>query len=85
MKRSEAVESTSIGVSVPVEKKLRHSDVSAMGSNVERSQVVNRDIINRCPVVEQDSSTIHVVALGSHVQRSQPVLKIHEFRMVPQP
>lgn len=63
-----------VGIGLLVQQKLRDSVVATVSCNVQRREVVQRDIINRRLVLQQQFHAFYVVALGWHVQRGQSVL-----------
>lgn len=63
-----------IGIGLLVQQKLGDSVVATVSGDVQRREVVQRDIVDRRLVLQQEFDTLYVVSLGRHVQRGQSVL-----------
>lgn len=63
-----------VGIGLLVQQKLSDSVVATVSSDMQRCEVVQRDIINRRFVLQQEFNTLYVVSLGRHVQWGQSVL-----------
>lgn len=63
-----------VGVGLLVQKKLRDSVVATVSCNVQCREVVQRDVVNRRLMLQQQLHAFYVVPLGWHVQRGQSIL-----------
>lgn len=63
-----------VGIGLFVQQKLCDSVVATVSCNVQCREVVQRDIINRRLMLQQQLHAFDVVTLGRHVQRGQSIL-----------
>ena len=59
----EAVERPSVRIGLTVQQELGDTHVTAVRCDVQRRQVVDGNLVDGCPVVEQYSCRVHVVTL----------------------
>lgn len=63
-----------VWIGLLVQQKLSDSVVATVSCNVKCREVVQRDIINRRLMLQQQLHAFDVVTLGRHVQRGQSIL-----------